>query len=89
MRFSVATVEIWTGSQNTSVAGWVDPAGANVKRDLLIEAAFCGVEESHIRAFRLGPVGPCGCPGNASGSLATLDDGSTRLEQRRHLRERI
>jgi len=38
--------EIWTGSQNTSQAGWVDQADADVKGNLLIEAAFYGVEES-------------------------------------------
>jgi hypothetical protein len=36
-----------------------------------------GGGESHIRALRLGFVGQCGCSGNASGSLATLGDGST------------
>ena len=35
--------EIWTGSQNTSQASWVDQGDADVKGNLLIEAAFCGV----------------------------------------------
>ena len=50
-------VEIWTGSQNTRVAGWVDQSGVDVKRNLLIEAAFCGIEGCHIRAVRNGSVG--------------------------------
>ena len=32
--------EIWTGSQDTSPAGWVDQTGADVKRNLLIEDSF-------------------------------------------------
>ena len=49
-------VEIWTGGQDTSPAGWVDQAGADDKRSLFIEGAFCGVEECHIRALPLGPA---------------------------------
>jgi hypothetical protein len=45
--------EIWTGSQN----GWVDQAGADVERNLLIEAAFSNVEECPLRALRDGPDG--------------------------------
>ena len=71
------SVEIWTGSQNTSAAGWIDQSGIDPKRNLLVEAVFCGIEGCPIRAVRLGLVGQCGCPGKASGSLATFDDGST------------
>ena len=35
------------------------------------------VEECSIRALRLGPVRQRSCLANASGGLATLDDGST------------
>ena len=52
---------------------------ANVKRDLLLEDDFSGVEEGPIRVLRLGAVGQCSCSGNASGGLATFDDGSTPL----------
>jgi hypothetical protein len=38
---------------------------------------FSGVEECPIRALRLGPVRQRRCLANASGGLATLDDGST------------
>ena len=42
--------------------------------------ALSGVEECSIRALRLGSVGQRGCLANASGGLATLDDGSTNLD---------
>ena len=38
---------------------------------------FSGVQECPIGAFRLGPIVQCICSANASGGLATLDDGST------------
>src|SRR5688572_19732287 len=36
---------------------------------------FCGIEGCAIRAVRLGPVRQSSCLANASGGLATLDDG--------------
>jgi aspartyl-tRNA(Asn)/glutamyl-tRNA(Gln) amidotransferase subunit A len=69
--------EIWTGSQNTGPTGWVDQAGADVERNLLIEGVFCGVEKSGIRALRNGPAGQFSRSGSGSGGLATIDDGST------------
>ena len=69
--------EIWTGSQNTSQAGWVDQADADVKGNLLIEAAFYGVQECLVGAIRSGTAGQFPCSGNPSGGLATVDDGST------------
>ena len=50
-----SSLEIWTGSQDTSHAGWVDQAGADIERDLLIEDGFFGVEECPIRALRTRP----------------------------------
>src|SRR5439155_7097428 len=35
------------------------------------------LQRSRNKSARLGPVGQLGGPGNASGSLATFDDGST------------
>ena len=70
-------IEIWAGSQDAGPAGWVDQAGADVKGDLLIEAAFCGVEDGHIRALRNDPAGQFPYSGSPSGSLTTIDDGST------------
>jgi hypothetical protein len=70
-------LEIWPGSQNTSLPGWVDPKGADVQRNLLIEGAFSGVEECPLRALQFGPSGQLSCSGSAPGSLATIDDGST------------
>jgi hypothetical protein len=46
-------------------------------RDLLIEAAFSGGEEYHIRALRLGPKVHLPCSGIGSDGLATVDDGRT------------
>jgi hypothetical protein len=60
-----------------SIAGWVSQAPANLKRDLLIEDGFSGVQRMSYRALRLGHIDQFGCPGNTSGSLATFDDGST------------
>jgi hypothetical protein len=80
-RQASSSIESWTGSQNPSLAGWCNRAAADLKRDLLSEAAFCGVEEYHIRALRLGPAGQLPYSGGASGSLATIDDGSTRAVQ--------
>jgi hypothetical protein len=51
------SIEIWTGSQNTSAAGWVDQSGIDPKRNFLIEAALCGIEGCHLRAVRNGSVG--------------------------------
>jgi cold shock protein len=70
------SVEIWTGNQDARAAGWVDQSDIDVKRNLLIKPVFYGIEGCPIRAVRLGLVGQCGCPGKASGSLATFDDGS-------------
>ena len=70
-------IEIWTGSQNTSPPGWVDPKGADVERNLLIEGAFSGVEECPLRALQFGPSSQLSYSGSALGSLATIDDGST------------
>ena len=70
-------LEIRTGSQNTSLAGWVDPKGADVQRNLLIEGAFSGVEECPLHALQFGPSGQLSYSGSAPGSLATIDDGST------------
>ena len=41
-----------------------------------ISSGPCGVEECSIRALRLSPVRQGSCLANASGGLATLDDGS-------------
>jgi len=80
LRQASSSIEIGTASQNTSPTVWVDRAGSDLKRDLLIEVAFCGgVEECHIRALQLGPTGQLPYLGSASGRLATIDDGSTRL----------
>ena len=72
-------VEIWTGSQNTSYASWSDPTTTDVKGNLLFEDGFSGAEECQIRTLRLDPVRQRRCLANASGGLATLDDGSTLL----------
>jgi hypothetical protein len=54
-------------------------AAGGFKRNLLIEAVSCGIEECPIRTLRLGLVCESSCLANGSGGLATLDDGSTRL----------
>jgi hypothetical protein len=54
------------------------PSAADVKRTLLVEKGFSGVEECYICSLRLSSVGQFGCQGNVSGGLATFDDGSTR-----------
>jgi hypothetical protein len=72
-----SSIEIWTGSQNTSAAGWVDQSGIDPKRNLLIEAAFSGIEGCPIGAVRLGLVCQSSGLADGSGSLATRDDGST------------
>src|SRR5262249_1843621 len=77
LRETSPCIEIWTESQNTSLAGRVDQQNADVERDLLIEAAFSGVEEYRIRALRLSPTGHLRWPGTGSGGLATIDDGMT------------
>jgi hypothetical protein len=71
-------LDIRTGSQNTSLPGWVDPKGADVQRNLLIEGAFSGVEECPLHALQFGPSGQLSYSASAPGSLATIDDGSTR-----------
>ena len=43
------------------------------------ENGFSGVEQCPIRALRLDPVRQRRCLANASGGLATIDDGSTLL----------
>ena len=48
-----------------------------MERNLLIEAAFSGVEEYPIRALRLSPTGHLRWSGTGSGGLATIDDGRT------------
>jgi hypothetical protein len=58
--------------------GWVDQKGADVQRNLLIEGAFSGVEECPLHALQFGPSGQLSYSGSAPGSLATIDDGSTR-----------
>jgi hypothetical protein len=58
-------------------AGWSDVTTTDVKENLLFEDGLSGVEECSIRALRLGPVRQGSCLANASGGLATLDDGST------------
>ena len=78
------SIEIWTGCQSTSAAGWVDQSGIDPKKNLLIEAVFCGIEGCPIGAVRLGLVCQSSCLGNGSGGLATLDDGSTRSGVRPH-----
>jgi hypothetical protein len=45
--------------------------------NLLIEAAFYGVQECLVGAIRNGTAGQFPCSGNPSGGLATVDDGST------------
>jgi hypothetical protein len=77
LREASPSAEIWTGSQNTSQAGWVDQAGADVKRNLLIEAAFYGVQECLAGAIRNGTAGQFPCSGNPFASLAIVDDGRT------------
>ena len=72
-------IEIWTRSQDPSYASWSDPTTTDVKGNLLFEDGFSGVEQYPIRALRLGPVRQRRCLANASGGLATLDDGSTPL----------
>ena len=76
-RQASSRIEIWTGSQNSSLAGWVDRAGADTERSLLIEDRFSGVEECHIRGLLLDPSGHPRCSRSGSGSLTTIDDGST------------
>src|SRR5215470_15211785 len=76
-RQASSSIEIGTGSQNTSPASWIDQQGADLERDLLIEASSCLVEQSPVSALRLGPPDyPC-CSGSRSGRLATIDDGRT------------
>ncbi len=70
-------IEIRTGSQNTIPTGWVDQAGVDVKGNLLMEVAFSGVEECHIRVLRNALAGQFPFSGSAFGGLATIDDGST------------
>jgi hypothetical protein len=70
-------IEIWTGSQNSRVAGWIDQPSTDIERNLLIEDGFSGVKECPIRALRPGHIGQLDGPGNASGSLATFDGGNT------------
>ena len=75
----IAEIGDATGSRlpESGYAGWSDPTTTDVKGNLLFENSLSGVEECLIRALRLGPVRPYSCPANASGGLATLDDGST------------
>ena len=68
---------MWTGSQDAGYAGWPDPTTTDVKGNLLFEDGLSCVEECSIRALRLGPVRQGSFLANGSGSLATLDDGST------------
>ena len=70
-------IEIWTGSQNAILAGRVDKQSADIKRDLLFEAAFSEVEEYHVRALRVDPTGHLRCWGIGSGCLTTIGDGRT------------
>src|SRR5437867_13344340 len=76
-----ASKSLWPGHQGTpkrsSHAGRVSQATANLKRDLLIEDGFSGVQQCPIRALRLGRIGQLGAPVNTPGGLATFDDGST------------
>jgi hypothetical protein len=54
--------------------------GADVKGNLLIEGAFCGVERKSYSRSSKRPgrsVPPCG--ESPSGGLATIDDGSQEL----------
>ena len=50
-------IEVWTRSQDTGHAGWVDQQVADIESDLLIENVFAVAEERHLHAFCLGPTG--------------------------------
>ena len=60
-------LEIWAASQDTSAVDWVDQPTSEVKRNLLREGAFSGVEECPIRALRLGHGCQLDGSGNTSG----------------------
>jgi hypothetical protein len=53
---------------------WHLAAPPDNERSLLIEEGLFGVEERHIR-LRGGSIRQRGCSANASGRLATIDDG--------------
>ena len=62
----------------TARSQWSDPPPpTDIKGNLLFENGLLGVEECPIRPLRLGPVRQSSCLANASGGLATLDDGSS------------
>jgi hypothetical protein len=50
-----------------------------LKRNLLSEAAFRGVEECRVCALRNGPADELPYSGSASGRLTTIDDGSAHV----------
>ena len=62
-REAPSSIEIWTRSQDPSYASWSDPTTIDVKRSLLFEVAFCGIEGCYLRAVRLGPVCQRSLPG--------------------------
>ena len=64
-------------SERRPRAGGIDKKAADLKRELLVEEGFSGVEECPIRALQLGPAGQFGCSGNVSNGTATYDDGRT------------
>jgi len=73
--------EIRTYGQDAGHASWSDPTTTDIKGNLLFEDGFSGAEECQIRALRLDPVRQRRCLANASGGLATIDDGSTPHDQ--------
>jgi hypothetical protein len=79
-------IKIWTGSQDTSPAGWIDRSRADFERNLLIETTFCGLEECPSRPLRLDPAGHLCHSGSGSGGLATIGDGSTHHRSDRRKR---
>ncbi len=70
-------IEIWTGSQDTRPAGWVDGQAANVQGDFLLGDAFWSAAKCHVRVLRLRLAGQDGQFASIYSGVATLDDGST------------
>jgi hypothetical protein len=71
-------IEIWTGSQDSSLAGWVDWKAANVQGDFLLGDTLFGAAKCQVRVLRLRLVGQDGRFASISSGLATIDGGSTK-----------
>ena len=81
LREGAPGLEVWTRSQDTGHAGWVDQQVTDLERNFLIENVLAIAKERHLlRPFCLGPTDDLHSSGIGLSGLATIDVGSTFLQ---------